>query len=211
MIITAWAICVILGAYIGINKGYNPALSILVALVLGPLSLLMVFVSSVVKKCPRCAESVKREARHCKYCGHQFSHVIKPKKPGIGTALLWGTFGILLIATIAVNIKPFLRQTTTTATPSFTTATSAPVTSKIPTFNVERYCRRLGDVAGGSYQVESECLKNEHAALKRLRQISLESRIAQHCAEIGRIAGESYAVLETCVHEENRARDHLAR
>jgi hypothetical protein len=68
-----WMLFGLIGLAIGLKKGLNPAIAVLGGILLGPFSLLMVFVSSETKKCPKCAEMVKKEAAVCKHCQHTFS------------------------------------------------------------------------------------------------------------------------------------------
>jgi zinc ribbon protein len=79
-----WAL---IGAMIGVvaaqKKGFSMLVGVLGGLLLGPLALLMFFVSGVSdsdqnKKCPYCAEWVKAEATICKHC-HQ---PLTPPAPG---------------------------------------------------------------------------------------------------------------------------------
>lgn len=77
MIILFWILFGLIGFAIGLKKGLNPALAILGGILLGPLSILMIFVSKEVKKCPKCAENIKKEAKVCKHCGYSFESPIK--------------------------------------------------------------------------------------------------------------------------------------
>ena len=70
-----WAL---FGALIGVSaaqrRGFSVAAGIIGGLLLGPLAVLMYFVSGVTRgdatrKCPQCAESIKAEAKVCKHCG----------------------------------------------------------------------------------------------------------------------------------------------
>ena len=72
MWIILWLLCGLIGTAIGIKKGYHPIVSLLAGLILGIFSPLMIFISSKVKKCPKCAESVKKEASVCKFCKYEF-------------------------------------------------------------------------------------------------------------------------------------------
>lgn len=70
-----WAL---IGALIGVvasqKKGFSLAGGILGGLLLGPLAVLMFFISGISaadsnrKKCPHCAEWIKGEAVVCKHC-----------------------------------------------------------------------------------------------------------------------------------------------
>ncbi len=72
MIIAAWLFFGLIGLAIGLKKGLNPAMAIIGGILLGPLSLLMLFVTPEGKKCPKCAEMIKKEASVCKHCGYSF-------------------------------------------------------------------------------------------------------------------------------------------
>ena len=67
-----WILFGFIGLAIGLKKGINPALALLGGILLGPLSLLMIFVTPEGKKCPKCAEMIKKEAKVCKHCGYSF-------------------------------------------------------------------------------------------------------------------------------------------
>lgn len=78
-----WAL---LGALIGIaaaqRKGFSVAGGVIGGLLLGPLAVLLFFVSGVTRgdqqrKCPHCAEWVKPEAKVCKHC-HRDLPVLEP-------------------------------------------------------------------------------------------------------------------------------------
>jgi phosphotransferase system glucose/maltose/N-acetylglucosamine-specific IIC component len=60
------------GALIGISaaqrRGFSIAGGIIGGLMLGPLAVLMYFVSEGRIKCPQCAEFIKKEAKICPHC-----------------------------------------------------------------------------------------------------------------------------------------------
>jgi hypothetical protein len=72
-------IWIVLGALIGLaaaqRRGFSPVAGAAGGALLGPLSVLLFFVSGVAskndrqRKCPFCAEWIKREALVCKHCG----------------------------------------------------------------------------------------------------------------------------------------------
>jgi len=77
-----WAL---IGALIGIaaaqRKGFSIAAGIVGGLLLGPLAVLMFFVSGVSRadlntKCPHCAEWIKREAKVCRHCGRDVAAAV---------------------------------------------------------------------------------------------------------------------------------------
>ncbi len=72
MILIIWLFCGLIGATIGIKRGYNPIVALLGGLILGLFSPLMLLITSKVKKCPSCAERVKREAIYCRFCNYCF-------------------------------------------------------------------------------------------------------------------------------------------
>lgn len=70
-------IWIVLGGLIGIaaaqKKGFSVVVGLIGGILLGPLAVLMFAVSGVsssdkARKCPHCAEWIKREATVCKHC-----------------------------------------------------------------------------------------------------------------------------------------------
>ena len=76
-------------AYYYKERGLNPWVGFLLSILLSPL---LAFIISLflqpgslnifggIKKCPRCAESVKKEARICRYCGYEFPQEPEAKR-----------------------------------------------------------------------------------------------------------------------------------
>src|SRR5574340_1276946 len=82
-LIFVWLVCGIITAAIGSNKGRSGCGWFIVGILLGPLGIILALVmspnvaqveqqslkSGESRKCPYCAELVKREAIVCKHCG----------------------------------------------------------------------------------------------------------------------------------------------
>ncbi len=81
LFVIGWLISILIGGLIGRVK-QRPLAGVIYALLLGPLGWLIVaVVPGGGKKCPRCAETVKREAKVCKHCQADLSEPERPKKP----------------------------------------------------------------------------------------------------------------------------------
>ena len=63
-----WLFFGLIGLAIGMRKGLSLPLAFVAGCLLGPLSLLMVFVSSDKRKCPSCDEWVSKKASKCPRC-----------------------------------------------------------------------------------------------------------------------------------------------
>jgi hypothetical protein len=98
-------------------------------------------------------------------------------------------------------------SSTDTAEPS--EAHSAPPTADLPSFDTASYCRKIGDTAGGSMQIEATCREMEADALHALQRMSIPSRMLNYCTRIGETADSSYQIMKTCVEMESDAASRL--
>lgn len=86
------------------------------------------------KKCPQCAEVIKKDARVCKHCGHQFSdadiaaakdEIARNKKIGCGVAIAL----VLLVGYCVQQIGP--TETVTANSASSETGVGTPATTEV--------------------------------------------------------------------------------
>lgn len=87
MWILVWIVCLFLAPAIASSKGNSAGWAFVGALLLGPIGVLITLamprnqgaldqralVGGEMRKCPACAELVKREAVKCRYCGGELS------------------------------------------------------------------------------------------------------------------------------------------
>lgn len=76
-------------------------------------------------------------------------------------------------------------------------------------FDTKAYCRRLADVAGGSYQIEEACREQEREAQASLARKEIPSRVENYCRKLGETAGGSYNIMNACVDQELAAKGRL--
>jgi hypothetical protein len=95
--------------------------------------------------------------------------------------------------TLAVSIA-----TSTLAFSSFASAES------IPRYDVRTYCKQIGEVAGGSSEIEQTCVQIEQKSYNTLKPqwTDLPAKARNYCDEIARVAGGTYQILETCIQQE---------
>ncbi len=67
-----WIPWALFGALIGVSaanrRGFGTAGGVIGGLLLGPLAVLMYFVSGDRRQCPHCAEWIKKKAKICPHC-----------------------------------------------------------------------------------------------------------------------------------------------
>lgn len=87
---------------------------------------------------------------------------------------------------------------------------SPPPKPKFPFhYDSNAYCRRLGDTAGGSAEVELSCRQQEKAAYEHLSTRPTTPRILNYCNGLGVTSGGSYEVFDACVSQEEAAQRQL--
>jgi hypothetical protein len=87
--VLVWVICVFIAGFIAGAKGRSTLEAVALALLLGPIGLLIEALlpnrsskgTPAWRVCPMCAECVRVEAKVCRYCGHEL-----PPLPQSGAA-----------------------------------------------------------------------------------------------------------------------------
>lgn len=70
-LITGWLLVALFTAAVGKAKGHSGAAAFFYGLLVGPIALLGVLLTSAKKRCPQCAEKIRKKAKVCKHCGHK--------------------------------------------------------------------------------------------------------------------------------------------
>lgn len=90
----------------------------------------------------------------------------------------------------------------------FGLTTPAPA-ADVPEYDTKKYCKELGDMAGGSSQLELACRNQENQIKSRLTRIRASARSIKYCKEMGDMAGGSYALYEQCLQQEAESEKQL--
>ena len=92
-------------------------------------------------------------------------------------------------------------------------STSVPVENKteLPQYNTSTYCKRVANSIGGSYTIESSCIKTEKNAKAALLKMSVEPKILGYCDQVAKTIGGSYSILQTCIDQETDAKKELGQ
>jgi hypothetical protein len=88
-------------------------------------------------------------------------------------------------------------------------AVSSSASAELPSFDTISYCRKIGDTAGGSMEIEATCREMEGDALSALNRMTIPGRMLRYCTQIGETAGGSYEIMKTCVEMESEAATRL--
>ena len=81
LILLLWLSTIFISGWLANKKGYSAFEGVLWALFIGPfeiLVILFIWKYKGSKKCPQCAEMVKKEAKVCRFCGYKFESVQIP-------------------------------------------------------------------------------------------------------------------------------------
>jgi hypothetical protein len=84
---------------------------------------------------------------------------------------------------------------------------AAPAWAEMPNYDVDAYCQRLGQMAGGSEQLRKTCVEQEQRAYDQMKPKwdAIPAVTRTYCERLGRMAGGSFELLDTCVDQELQA------
>jgi hypothetical protein len=73
IVVLAWLACIIVAGLIARRRGRSAAIWAALCLLLTPIVIPVLLVLPVLKKCPRCSERAKADAKICRHCSYEFS------------------------------------------------------------------------------------------------------------------------------------------
>ncbi|MFP7673354.1 hypothetical protein ACG74X_08360 [Marivita sp. S0852] len=81
-----------------------------------------------------------------------------------------------------------------------------------PRYPVEKYCKSVADISGGSAMIFNGCIEMEQSSYNVLKtnwdRYAAQSR--SYCAEVAQFSGGSYSILEGCIEMEEGARGNTS-
>lgn len=79
----------------------------------------------------------------------------------------------------------------------------------IPEWSIDKYCKKVSETVGGSYQIEAGCQAMEKSAKNSLEGDDIEDRIANYCIRVSNTVGGSYQIMKGCVDNEVGAKNSI--
>lgn len=80
----------------------------------------------------------------------------------------------------------------------------------LPEFNVERHCKSMSAMSGGSNFMLKACFDQEQATYDAAKAewSALDAKIKRHCLQMARMGGTpSYFMLQACIEQELSAKE----
>ena len=81
----------------------------------------------------------------------------------------------------------------------------------LPEYNTAAHCKDVSEAGGGSYTIESGCIKMENRAREKLMTRDIEPRVLKHCDEVAQAGGGSYVILQGCIDMEMKSKKNLGK
>ena len=72
-------------------------------------------------------------------------------------------------------------------------------------FDIDSYCKSVGEANVGSKTAVKKCLWTERMSRATLANLSFDQTIGEYCAAVSRDSGGSYKLLLSCIKEQSNA------
>ncbi|WP_229503618.1 hypothetical protein [Massilia putida] len=76
-------------------------------------------------------------------------------------------------------------------------------------YDIAKYCAKVSDTVGGSYQIEQACREQEATSKATLQKMKLPTRIENYCSKVASTIGGSYQIKLACAQQELAARNQI--
>lgn len=84
-----------------------------------------------------------------------------------------------------------------------------PSTAFAVDYDINKYCRKMGNDSGGSAQIEVMCRDMEIQSKANILSMNPPTKVMNYCTKAIKPMGGGYNLLELCIEQEMEARSRL--